>query len=156
VCRGVSDPVSGERRGRDRVSALAAQTARRSETVRSLASSLSPPQPPEKKAGATAAAEPSTLPSDPHGPPPDAPALVKSVSSSGSGGDGKGWAEVASGGTGELPSLLAPVELHGRDGEGATHHVSARGRGEFGRVDIFLGKPVGADVLCRVLLLASS
>lgn len=96
------------------------------ETVRSFASSLSPPQPqpPEKKS----AAGPSTLPSSPHGLPAAAPALgrLKSVSSSGSiGGEGKGWAEMVSGGKGELPSLLAPVELHGRDGEGATHHVRA-------------------------------
>lgn len=90
------------------------------ETVRSLASSLSPPQPPEKKG----AAGPSTLPSSPTAAP--ALGLVKSVSSSGSvGGEGKGWAEMVSGGKGELPSLLAPVELHGRDGEGATHHVRA-------------------------------
>eukprot|EP00752_Nemacystus_decipiens_P001367 g1356.t1 len=113
-------PVSPGRSG-------AALAARRfffggTETVRSLASSLSPP---EKKSGG--AVEPaSTLPSSPTAVAP-APALglVKSVSSSGSiGGEGtgKGWAEMVSGGKGELPSLLAPVELHGRDGEGATHH----------------------------------
>lgn len=96
------------------------------ETVRSLASSLSPP---EKTSGG--AVEPaSTLPSSPTAAAGAAPALglVKSVSSSGSiGGEetGKGWAEMVSGGKGELPSLLAPVELHGRDGEGATHHVRA-------------------------------
>ncbi|CAM9215574.1 unnamed protein product [Scytosiphon promiscuus] len=67
---------------------------------------------------------PSTLPSSPQGPPAPALGVTKSVSSSGSvgGGEGNGWAETMSGVKGELPSLLAPVELHGRDGEGATHH----------------------------------
>lgn len=102
------------------------------ETVRSFASSLSPPQPPEKKSGVGVAVvvEASTLPSSPTASSAAAPArgLAKSVSSSSSiGGEGKGWAEMVSGGKGELPSLLAPVELHGRDGEGATHHVRARG-----------------------------
>eukprot|EP00903_Cladosiphon_okamuranus_P012628 g11814.t1 len=101
------------------------------ETVRSFASSLSPPQPAEKKSGVgvpAAAVEASTLPSSPTAASAAAPArggggLSKSGSSSGSsGGEGNDWAEMASGGKGELPSLLAPVELHGRDGEGATHH----------------------------------
>lgn len=98
------------------------------ETMRSLASSLSPPP-------TAAAAGASKLPSEqPLGSPPSAthasssaPALpptaplgaVKRATSSG----GKGWAETMSGGKGELPSLLAPVELHARDGEGVTHQV---------------------------------
>lgn len=40
----------------------------------------------------------------------------------------KGWAEMSAAvGKGELPSLLAPVELHVRDGEGIGHQVSIGG-----------------------------
>lgn len=88
------------------------------ETMRSLAS-LSPPP-----------TEASTLPGSPSEPEPESssgPPLARSASRGGNAGgnrnSGKGWAETVSGSKGELPSLLAPVELHARDGEGVAHQV---------------------------------
>lgn len=46
----------------------------------------------------------------------------RSLSRDSSGGE-RGWAEIFSGEKGELPSLLAPLDLQARDGEGIGHQV---------------------------------
>lgn len=99
------------------------------DTVRSLASSLSTPDF-ERPLALPGAA--SKLPVDPTADRDNkahrsrggraGSRQSRSLSRDSSGGE-RGWAEIVSGEKGELPSLLAPLDLQARDGEGVGHQV---------------------------------
>lgn len=98
-------------------------------TASSATSAVSPsPRPPPSAASSGARAPPSmlpvaqsTVPKSMSGETPSSKSTSVSVS-----GSGKSWGE-GTVGKGELPSLLAPVDLHARDAEGVGHQVRKSG-----------------------------